>query len=159
VLASGRANRCSPPKVADVVPDSSHTGGGYGVRVSRRWKIVIGVIAGAGIALTPLYWLLGGPDAGQLVAGSVQCATGIVALAWAVFVPAAAPPATGDRPAAGNGDSAVNTGKAQAADGGRAVTGVRRPSGAGSRSARAERTGDATATGIGSTASTGIDYT
>lgn len=127
--------------------------------VSRRRKVVIGVIAGAGIALTPLYWLVGGPDAGQLVAGSVQCATGIVALVWAVFVPAAALPATRDRPAAEDGDSAVNTGKAQAAGGGRAVTGVRRPPGAESRKARAERTGDAIATGTGSTASTGIDYT
>jgi hypothetical protein len=129
------------------------------VRVSRRWKIVIGVTAGAGIALTPLYWLLSGPDAGQLVAGSVQCATGIIALAWAVFVPSAAPSATRDHPAVGGGDSAVNTGKAQAIGGGRAVTGVRRPPGAGSRSARAERTGDASARGPGSTASTGIDYT
>jgi hypothetical protein len=129
------------------------------VRVSRRWKIVIGVVAGAGIALTPLYWLLGGPDAGQLVAGSVQCATGIIALAWAVFVPAAAPPVARDQPVAGAGDSAVNTGKAQAADGGRAVTGVRRPPGAGGGSARAERTGDASARGPGSSASTGIDYT
>jgi hypothetical protein len=127
------------------------------VRVSRRLKIVIGVIAGAGIALTPLYWLLGGPDAGQLVAGSVQCATGIIALAWAVFVPSARPSATEDDPA--TGDSAVNTGKAQAVGGGRAVTGVRRPPGAGSRPARVERTGDASARGPGSTASTGIDYT
>lgn len=131
------------------------------MRVSRRWKIVIGVIAGAGIAMTPLYWLLGGPDVGQLVAGSVQCATGIIALAWAVFVPPATPSSTGDRLAAvaEAGDSAVNTGKALASGGGRAVTGVRRPPGAASRPARAERTGDASARGPGSVASTGIDYT
>jgi hypothetical protein len=86
------------------------------VRVSRRWKIVIGVIA-----------------------GSVQCAIGIIALAWAVFVPPAAPPVTGD--------SAVSTGRAQATGGGGAVTGVRRPREAAGASARAERTGDATAHG------------
>ena len=127
------------------------------MRVSRRWKIVIGVIAGAGIALTPAYWLLGGSDAGQLVAGSVQCATGIIALAWAVFVPSAAPPAPGDHPAAG--DSAVNTGTALVFDRARGNTGVRRPQGAGSGSARAERTGTVIAHGPGSTANTGIDYT
>jgi hypothetical protein len=121
------------------------------VRISRRWKVVIGVVAGAAVVLTPLYWLLGGPDVGQLVAGSVQCATGIIALAWAVFVPSAPQPTARD--------SAVSTGRAQAAGGGRAVTGVRRPPGAGSGSAKAERTGDATAHGPGSTASTGIDYT
>jgi hypothetical protein len=121
------------------------------VRVSRRWKVVAGVVAGAGIALTPLYWLLGGPDVGQLVAGSVQCASGIIALAWVVFAPPAEPSATGD--------SAVGTGKPQATGGGRAVTGVRRPAGAGSGSARAERTGDARADGPGSTAISGVDNT
>lgn len=121
------------------------------MRISRRWKIVIGVIAGAGIALTPLYWLLGGPDAGQLVAASVQGATSIIALAWAVFAPSAVPSAAGD--------SAVNTGRAEATGGGRAVTGVRRPPGAGGGPVRAERTGDATAQGSGSIANSGIDYT
>lgn len=127
------------------------------MRVSRRWKIVIGVIAGVGIALTPAYWLLGGSDTGQLVAASVQCATGIIALAWAVFAPSAAPPAPGDHPVAG--DSAVNTGKAQAVGGGRANTGVRRPPGAGIGPTKAEGTGTASAHGPGSTANTGIDYT
>lgn len=120
------------------------------MRVSRRWKIVIGIVAAACIALTPVYWLLGGPNAGQLVGASVQGATGIIALAWAVFAPSAVPPAAGD--------SAVNTGKAKAADGGRAVTGVRRQPGTGDGPARAERTGDATAQGPGSIANSGIDY-
>jgi hypothetical protein len=119
------------------------------VRVSRRWKIAAGVVAVAGIALTPLYWLLGGPDVGQLVAGSVQCATGIIALAWVVFAPPATPSVTGD--------SAVGTGKTEATGGGTAITGVRRPAGAGSGPARAERTGDASANGPGSTAISGID--
>jgi hypothetical protein len=127
------------------------------VRVSRRWKIVIGVIAGAGIALTPAYWLLGGPDAGQLVAGSVQCTTGIIALAWAVFVPTATPPALGGQPAAGT--SAVDTGKAYAENGGRVNTGVHGPLGAGSGPVRAERTGIGSADGPGSSANTGIDCT
>lgn len=126
------------------------------MRVSRRWKIVIGVIAGAGIALTPLYWLLDGPGAGQSIAGSVQCATGIIALVWAVFMPSGAPPPAGNDPVPG--DSAVNTGKAPAAGDGRAVTGVRRPPGAGSTTARAEQPGDASTRGPGSTASTRIDY-
>lgn len=133
------------------VSDSLRTGGGSGVRVSRRWKIVIGVIAGAGIALTPLYWLLDGPGAGQSVAGSVQCAIGIIALVWAVFMPSGAPPPV-------PGDSAANTGKARAAGDGRAVTGVRRPPGAGSSAARSEQPGDASTRGPGSTASTRIDY-
>jgi hypothetical protein len=127
------------------------------VRVSRRCKIITGVIAGVGIALTPGYWLLGGPDVGQLVGGSIQCATGIIALAWAVFVPSAAQPAPGDQPAAGA--SAVNTGKGYAKDGGRVNTGVRGPLGAASGSARAEGTGTGIAVGPGSTANTGIDYT
>jgi hypothetical protein len=121
------------------------------VRVSRRWKIVIGVVAGACVALTPLYWLLGGPNAGGLAGASVQCATGVIALAWAVFAPSAVPSAAGD--------SAVNTGKAKATDGGRAVSGVRRPLGTGDGPARAERTGDTTAQGPDSIANSGIDYT
>lgn len=121
------------------------------MRISRRWKIVIGVAAGVFVALTPLYWLLGGPNAGQLAGASTQCATGVIALAWAVFAPSAVPSAAGD--------SAVSTGTAEAAGGGRAVTGVRRPQGTGDGPARAERTGDATAQGAGSTANSGIDYT
>lgn len=120
------------------------------MRVSRRWKVATGVLGAAGIALTPTYWLLGGPDAGQLVAASVQGATGILALAWAVMAPSAAAPVSED--------SAANTGKAQATAGGTAVTGVRRSAVSSGGSAAAQRTGDATAHGPGSTAATGIDY-
>lgn len=120
------------------------------MRVSRRRKVTIGVLGGAGIALTPTYWLVGGADGGQLVAASVQGATGILALAWAAVQPPAAEPASED--------SAADTGKAHATAGGRAVTGVRRPPGSPGGSAKASRTGDARAHGPGSTATTGIDY-
>ncbi len=120
------------------------------MRVSRRRKVTTGVLGGAGIALTPMYWLLGGANSGQLVAASVQGATGILALAWAVMQPSAAAPASDD--------SAADTGKAHATGGGRAVTGVRRPPGSSGGSAKAERTGDATAHGPGSSTTTGIDY-
>ncbi|MFD3657932.1 hypothetical protein [Streptomyces sp. NPDC058620] len=122
--------------------------------MSQGWKITAMVTAVAGIVSTPLVWLLDSPDTGQLVGASVQAATGIVALVWALLQPPPAP-----APAPGPVDVAVNTGKAKATGGGTAHTGVRRPGGAGTGSAKAERTGDATAEGPGSTAATGIDYT
>ena len=109
------------------------------------------VVAVAGIVSTPLYWLLDSPDTGQLVAASVQGATGIIALVWALLAsPAARQP--------GLTDAAVNTGEAKATGGGRASTGVRRPRGAGSGSAQVERTGNAIADGSDSSANTGVDY-
>lgn len=116
--------------------------------MSRGWKTAIVVVASAGIVSTPLFWLLDKPDTGQLVGASVQGATGIAALLWALFQKPADP---------GPADTAVDTGRAKASGGATARTGVKRR-GAGSGSARAERTGDATATGPGSTASTGVDY-
>ncbi|MFB7211902.1 hypothetical protein [Streptomyces sp. NPDC056255] len=98
---------------------------------------------------TPFFWLLDKPDTGQLVAASVQGATGIAALAWALIQSPAGP-----QP----GAAAVDTGKARATRGGRASSGVRGPQGAGNGPVRAERTGDATADGSGSSASTGIDF-
>ncbi|MFE7112389.1 hypothetical protein ACFU98_40495 [Streptomyces sp. NPDC057575] len=98
---------------------------------------------------TPFFWLLDSPDTGQLVAASVQGATGIAALVWALMQSSATP-----RP----GVVVVDTGKAEATGGGRASTGVRRPQEAGSGAIRAERTGDATAGGPDSSASTGIDF-
>ncbi|MGX8910232.1 hypothetical protein ACR820_34230 [Streptomyces netropsis] len=119
--------------------------------MSQGWKIVVMMVAAVGIVSTPLIWLLDNPDSGQLVAASVQGATGIAALGWALVQP----PAT---PEPGPTDAAVDTGKANATAGGRASTGVRRPQGAGSGLVRAERTGDATADGSGSSAVTGVDY-
>jgi hypothetical protein len=98
---------------------------------------------------TPFFWLLDNPDTGQLVAASVQGATGIAALVWALMQSSA-----NSQP----GVAAVDTGKAKATGGGRASTGVRRPQEAGSGPVRAERTGDATADGPGSSASTGVDF-
>ncbi|WP_406380413.1 hypothetical protein [Streptomyces sp. NBC_01618] len=98
---------------------------------------------------TPFFWLLDSPDTGQLVAASVQGATGIAALVWALSQSSATP-----QP----GVAVVDTGKAKATGGGRASTGVRRPHDAGSGVIRVERTGDATAEGPDSSASTGVDY-
>jgi hypothetical protein len=119
------------------------------VGVSRSRKITIMVVAVVLTVSTPFFWLLNSPDTGQLVAASVQGATGIAALVWALMQSPATP-----QP----GVAAVDTGKAKATDGGRASTGVRRPQDAGNGPIRAERTGDATADGPDSSASTGVDY-
>jgi hypothetical protein len=119
--------------------------------VSQRWKIPTLVAGGALVVATPLFWVLGDPDTGQLVAACVQGLTGVAAVVLALFAsPAASEP--------GTADTAVGTGRARAVAGGSASTGIRRPRGAGSGSARAEQTGDATADGPGSSANTGIDY-
>ncbi|MEU1012568.1 hypothetical protein [Streptomyces sp. NPDC005890] len=125
-----------------------------GADVSQSWKITVMVAAVAGIVSTPLLWLLDSPDTGQLVGASVQAATGIAALAWALLQrpPVAAPPP-------GPSDVAVDTGNAEGTGGGTAHTGVRRPGATGTGTAKAERTGNATADGPGSSASTGVDYT
>ncbi|MEU0632268.1 hypothetical protein [Streptomyces sp. NPDC005989] len=123
--------------------------------MSRGWEITVMVVGVAGVVSTPLVWLLDSPDTGQLVGASVQAATGIAALVWALLQ---RPPAPALTPVPGPADSAVDTGKADGTDGGAAHTGVRRPGGAGTGSAKAERTGDATAQGPGSSAGTGIDY-
>ncbi|MFJ4950844.1 hypothetical protein [Streptomyces sp. NPDC088760] len=125
-----------------------------GADVSQSWKITVMVAAVAGIVSTPLLWLLDSPDTGQLVGASVQAATGIAALAWALLQrpPVPAPPP-------GPSDVAVDTGNAEGTGGGTAHTGVRRPGAAGTGTAKAERTGNATADGPGSSAGTGVDYT
>ncbi|MEV0695053.1 hypothetical protein [Streptomyces sp. NPDC050388] len=117
--------------------------------MSRSRKITIMVVAGVLTVSTPFFWLLDNPDTGQLVAASVQGATGIAALVWALMQSPATP-----QPSV----AAVDTGNAKATGGGRASTGVRRPQDAGSGPVRAERTGDATADGPGSSASTGVDF-
>ncbi|WP_345665601.1 hypothetical protein [Streptomyces venetus] len=108
------------------------------------------------IVSTPLVWLLGSPDAGQLVGASVQAATGVAALVWAVFRRVSDDSGSARRSRDQN--VAVATGRAQAEGGAIASTGVRRPARAPGGSARAERTGDAVARGEGSRASTGVDF-
>lgn len=128
-------------------PSAGAARGGAGM--SLRWRIAVIVLAAAGVVSTPMIWLLGSPDAGQLVGASVQAAVGIAALVWAWF----------QRPGNRTDDTAMRTGAAEASDGGSAVTGIRRPQGRGSGSAKAERTGNSTATGGSSSAVSGIDYT
>ncbi|MFE5375678.1 hypothetical protein [Streptomyces mirabilis] len=117
--------------------------------VSRNRKITVLVVAVALTVSTPFFWLLDSPDTGQLVAASVQGATGIAALVWALMQSSASL-----QPAV----AVADTGKAKATGGGRASTGVRGPQDAASGPIRAERTGDATADGPDSSASTGIDF-
>lgn len=121
--------------------------------MSHGWKITVMVAAAVGVVSTPLVWLLDSPDAGQLVGASVQAATGIAALVWALLQRPPVP-----APVPGLADLAVDTGKAEGTGGGTAISGVRRPGGAGTGSAKAERTGDAIAQGPGSSANTGVDY-
>ncbi|MFF4349760.1 hypothetical protein [Streptomyces sp. NPDC001530] len=116
--------------------------------MSLAWKVAVIVAAGAGVASTPLFWLLDSPGTGQLVGASVQAAVGIAALVWALLQPTTQHV----------DDTASNTGEAHATNGGSAVTGVKRPNGRGSGSAKAQKTGKATADGDGSSAVSGIDY-
>lgn len=118
--------------------------------MSQGWKVATVAAAVAIILSTPLIWLLDGPDAGQLVGASVQAATGVGGLVWALCQRAAE--RTGPQ------DTSANTGSAEATGGGSAHTGVRRPGGVGNGTASAERTGNATAHGSGSSAGTGVDY-
>ncbi|MFC5638293.1 hypothetical protein [Streptomyces bullii] len=124
--------------------------------MSQTWKIVSVVAAGVGIASTPVVWLLDSPDTGQLAGASVQAATGIVALLWALLQRPAATPAS---PEPGPGDEARNTGAATATAGGDATSGVVKPADAASGPARADSTGPAHADGAGSSANTGVRYT
>ncbi|KOT90421.1 hypothetical protein ADK86_26310 [Streptomyces sp. NRRL F-5755] len=98
----------------------------------------------------PLFWLLGSPGAGEFAGASVQAATGVAALLWAVL--------SGPPQRAGMRDEARRTGAAVARGGGLAVPGIRRPGGRGDTSAIVEGTGSSTASGRGSTAVSGIDY-
>lgn len=116
--------------------------------MSQGWKVTVIVLAGAGIVSTPLVWLLGSPDGGQLTGASIQAAVGIAALAWALF----------QHPENRTEDTATATGEARADSGGAANTGIKRPKGRGSGTAQADRTGNTTATGEGSSANSGIDY-
>lgn len=116
--------------------------------MSPNGKITVVVVAVLLTASTPFFWLLDNPNSGQLVAASVQGATGIAALVWALLQSSAGP-----RP----GIVVVDSGRAQASGGGSASTGVRGSQTAGSVPVRVERTGDATSDGPGSSASTGVD--
>ncbi|MEV5238534.1 hypothetical protein AB0K89_05400 [Streptomyces cinnamoneus] len=117
--------------------------------MSHRWKITVIVVAVAAIVSTPLVWLLGSPNAGQLAGASIQAATGIAALLWAVL---ASPPA----PAPAR-DVVRRTGAAEAKDGGLAVAGIKHPEGSGGTSALVEDMGPSTAHGQGSSAVSGVE--
>jgi hypothetical protein len=112
-----------------------------------RWRRIVLVAAGTvATASTPVVWLLGDPNVGQMVGASVQAGIGIAALLVPVLW-------RGD----GRGPQveAVDTGKAVASGGGSANSGVRLRGNMGGASVRAERTGDATAEG-GGTANSGV---
>lgn len=115
--------------------------------MSRGRRVTVTVAAVAVIASTPAFWLLDGPNAGQMVGASVQGATGVGALLWAWI-----------QPAARARDTVTRTGRAEAYGGGEAHTGIRRRHG-GSGEGSVEQSGDASARGQGSRAGTGIDYT
>lgn len=117
--------------------------------MSQAWKITVVVIATSAIVSTPLAWLLNGPDTGQIVGASIQGASGMAALLWALFQPPSAAPPTNEE--------LVDSGDAEATRGIDAQTGIRGAAGAGGGSARAERTGDAFADGPDSRAGTGVD--
>ncbi|WP_328749661.1 hypothetical protein OHT57_29965 [Streptomyces sp. NBC_00285] len=114
------------------------------------WKITVIVLAVAGIVTTPVVWLLNGPDGGQFAGASIQAATGVAALVWAVRRPAAV---------SGPRDEVIGSGDAEASGGGEAHAGIRRPGGRGRGWARVKRSGKATARGPGAKSGTGIDYT
>ena len=115
--------------------------------MSRGLRVTVVVVAVAVIASTPAFWLLDGPNAGQLVGASVQGATGVCALVWAWL-----------QPTAQARDTVTRTGRAEAYGGGEAHTGIRRRQG-GSGTGSVEQSGDAIARGQSSRAGTGIDYT
>ncbi len=117
--------------------------------MSRRRRVTIIVAAVFGIVATPLVWLVGSPEIGQLVGASAQVAVCIVAFVWALFKRSKSAEVVG---------VVADSGRARAIRGGYANTGVRRPGGV-SGSVRAERTGDASADGLGSSTNTGIDFT
>ncbi|MEV8019739.1 hypothetical protein AB0O76_25970 [Streptomyces sp. NPDC086554] len=58
--------------------------------MSRPRKIMVMVVAVVLTVSTPFFWLLDDPDTGQLVAASVQGATGVAALVWALMQSSAA---------------------------------------------------------------------
>ncbi|WUP30398.1 hypothetical protein OHU10_50870 [Streptomyces europaeiscabiei] len=115
--------------------------------MSHGRRVMVAVAAVVVIASTPAFWLLDGPNAGQLVGASVQGATGVCALLWAWI-----------QPAARAQDTVTRTGRAEAYGGGEAHTGIRRRHG-GSGAGSVEQSGNAIARGQGSRAGTGIDYT
>ncbi|MFE7070460.1 hypothetical protein ACFU96_10275 [Streptomyces sp. NPDC057620] len=115
--------------------------------MSRKWKITVVVAGVAGTVSTPLIWLLNNPGTGQLVGASIQAATSIAALVWALL----------QRGGDGTGGAIVRSGQAHASGGGTAVSGMKRPRGQGSGSVTTERTGDATVAG-GDITNSGIHY-
>ncbi|MFD6915175.1 hypothetical protein [Streptomyces virginiae] len=99
--------------------------------MTRGRKIAVVVVAVACIVSTPLFWLLNGPNTGQLVGASVQAAAGVAALVWALFQR----PDPDDRP----DYTATDTG--EASEGG--ITGIQLTGSQEGGSMTAEGTGDA----------------
>ena len=116
--------------------------------VTQGWKTTVIVISVAGIMSTPMIWLLGNPNVGQLAGASIQAAVGIGALILALF----------QNPQSGPDDMATKTGMARAHRGGSANAGIKRPGGRSAGSAKVERSGDVSASDDGSSANSGIDY-
>lgn len=85
-----------------------------GACMPSAWKITVIVLAVAGIVTTPVVWLLNGPDGGQFAGASIQAATGVAALVWAVRRPAAV---------SGPRDEVIGSGDAEASGGGEAHAG------------------------------------
>ncbi|MGI5365149.1 hypothetical protein [Streptomyces iakyrus] len=114
-----------------------------------HWKITIIVVAVLAIISTPLIWLLGSTDAGQLGGASVQAATGVAALLWAVLSGPQAAPVR---------DVARRTGPAVARGGGRSISGIfKRRVGRKSAPVTVVDSGSSTAHGQGSIAVSGSD--
>ncbi|GJF28926.1 hypothetical protein KNE206_16260 [Kitasatospora sp. NE20-6] len=117
--------------------------------MSRALKTVVAALAAAAVLSTPAVWLLDGPGPGQFVGATVQAATGVAALVWAVLQ---------GRPTPAVHDSAEHTGPAVATGGGRASSGVTGPADRGGGSATVRNTGAADSDGPGSRAETGVHY-
>lgn len=121
--------------------------------VARDRKVVVGVGAGVLAVASPLAYIVGSAEMGNVVSASVIAATAVAALAVPLWTGRTDAPTGGES----SGEAvAKRTGGARAGAGSEANTGVRRRRGAGG-AARAERTGDAVAEGPGARANTGVD--
>ncbi|WP_405013963.1 hypothetical protein [Kitasatospora sp. NBC_01539] len=117
--------------------------------MSRTPRIAVIATATAAVVSTPAVWLLDGPGPGQFVGASVQAATGVAALLWAMLR---------DRPAPAAHDTVEHTGDAVAVDGGNALTGFSGPADRSTGPSVTRHTGATRAEGAGSVANSGTYY-